>query len=114
MADTVKVTEVNHILKVGNSKIVILELEATYKNIGDAVGITLQGENDKGDDVNTIGNLKKNAKLITFNVRMKDKKTHRVNCSIDKASTAPANMIGKKIGDSEIKKVSVPRRRSRR
>jgi hypothetical protein len=114
MADVVKEALVSHVLKVGNSKIVIQELLTTYKDIGSVVGITEKADTDKVDDIGSISKLKQAAKVITFNVRMSDKKTHKVNCSIDKASSAPANLIGKSISGATIKKVSVPRRRSRR
>jgi hypothetical protein len=114
MAETTKVGKVNHIVTVNKVKIVIEEYASTYTNIGDIVGIKLMADADKADDYGSVPGLKRRAKIITFSVATKDKKRFTVQCSIDKASTAPAALIGKNIGSSPIKSVSIRRRRTRR
>ena len=113
MAETTKVSKVAHIVTVNKVKIAIDEYESTYTNIGDIVGIKKMVDGDKADDYSTPSQLKRRAKLITIKVATKDKKKFTVQCSIDKASTAPGGLIGKSIGTSVIKGVSVMRRRRR-
>lgn len=113
MADNKSISKVAHIVTINKIKIAIDELEATYANIGDIVGIKKMGEGDKADDFSTPSQLKRRAKIVTFKVSTKDKKKYTVQCSIDKASTAPGGLIGKTIGSSVISGVSVTRRRRR-
>jgi hypothetical protein len=102
-----------HVIKVGSAKIGITEPD-NYQNIADIVGVKKAVDTDVLDDDGTIGNLKRRGKIVSFKVRTKDKKTHTVQCSMDKASTAVSTLKGKTFAGSTITSVSIPRKRSRR
>jgi hypothetical protein len=101
-----------HIVKVGTVKIGINEPD-NYANIATIVGVTKATDSDVLDDEGTIGGLKKRGKLVSFRVKTKDKKSHTIQCSIDKVSTAVATLKGKTFAGSVISSVSIPRKRSR-
>jgi hypothetical protein len=102
-----------HLIKVGSAKIGIMQPD-NYSSIADIVGVKKATDSDVLDDEGTVGNLKKRGKIISFSVRTKDKKSHRVQCSIDKASTAVTTLKGKTFAGSTISSVSIPRKRTRR
>jgi hypothetical protein len=102
-----------HILTVGTTKIGIQEPDS-YSSIADIVGVKKAGDTDKADEPGTISQLKKYARIITFNARTSDGKSHRIQCAIDKASSAAGSLIGKSFAGATIKSVSIPRKRTRR
>jgi hypothetical protein len=102
-----------HIVKVGKAQIGII-LPKVYGDIKDVVGIREATDQDVVDDNGTVGDLKRRARIVTFKVRTKDKKSHTLQCSIDKVSSAVGTLKGKTFGGSTITSVSIPRRRSRR
>jgi hypothetical protein len=106
------VARVLHIVKVGTSKIGIQEPDA-YAQIASIVGITKATDSDVLDDEGTVSMLKKSGKLVTLKCRDTQKKTHTIQCSIDKVSTAVPSLKGKTFGTAVIKTVSIPRKRSR-
>jgi hypothetical protein len=102
-----------HIVTVGTTKIGISEPDK-YGSIADIVGVKLAGTGDTVNDSATISELKKGGKLITLAAIDGDKKSHRIQCAIDKVSSAISALKGKTFGTATIKSVSIPRRRSRR
>jgi phosphomannomutase len=102
-----------HILTVGTTKIGIEEVD-NYGSIGSLVGIKKATDTDRADEPGTISQLKRYARIITFTVRTADKKSHKLQCAIDKASSAAGSLIGKAFAGSTIKKVSIARKRTRR
>jgi hypothetical protein len=102
-----------HVVTVGNSKIGIKEPDK-YGGIADIVGVKLAVDSDKITDSATISEAKKGGKLITLAAIDKDGKSHRIQCSIDKASSAISGLVGKSFAGKTIASAGIPRRRSRR
>lgn len=102
-----------HVVTIGSSKIGISEPDK-YGGIADIVGVKLATESDKITDSATIGELKKAGKLITLSATDKDGKAHRIQCAIDKVSSAISALKGKTFGTKIITSACIPRRRSRR
>ncbi len=101
-----------HILTVGTTKIGIEEAD-NYGSIADIVGIKKATDTDKADEPGTISQLKRYARIITFNCRTSDGKSHRLQCAIDKASSAAGSLVGKSFAGATIKRVSIARKRTR-
>jgi hypothetical protein len=106
------IPKVLHILTIGATKIGIQEPDR-YTAIADIVGIKKATATDVADEPGTISQLKQYARLITFNARCSDGKTHKVQCAMEKASSAAGSLPGKAFGAVTIKKVSIARKRTR-
>jgi hypothetical protein len=102
-----------HIVKVGTAKHTITEPDI-YTAIADIVGIKKALDTDTSDDFQTVGNLKKAGKLITLTCKTKDKKSHKIQCTTEKVSSATGSLRGKTLAGSTITTVTISRRRSRR
>jgi hypothetical protein len=106
------IPKVLHILTIGTTKIGIQEPDV-YTAIADIVGIKKATDTDRADEPGTISQLKMYARIITFNARCSDKKTRKVQCAMDKASSAAGSLPGKALGSVTIKSVSIRRKRTR-
>lgn len=100
-------------MTVGAIKIGIDEPDS-YGSIADIVGVKKALETDTVDDSGSISELKLRGKAVTLNARCDDGKTHKIQCSIDKVSSAVGSLKGKTFALAKIKSVSIPRRRTRR
>jgi hypothetical protein len=103
-----------HILTVGNVKYSIDQPVGDYTTIGDIVGIKVAPANSENDAHVRVSEVQRSGKAVRLSCRLANKKTNTILCAIDKVASAIGTLRGKTLGNSTIKSVTIPRRRSRR
>jgi hypothetical protein len=103
-----------HILTVNNTQIGIDQSETDYQGIGDIVGIKKAADNSQPTAHMDVADVQKSGLAVRLALRLENKKTNTILCSIEKVSSARASLRGKALNNSKIKSVRIPRKRSRR